>query len=374
MGRVLMSTSDSYRRRAQQLRKEIEQATRKKASFEEKAAKADDAAARAEAAAVKASSASSTATKRREAERRRKEAMTARTSVAKESKKLAGLQKKLNEAEHKATDADERERATELRKQQHKDRQGEQRRRMEERRRREAVRAAEAAQQREVSELTQRTQALEVELREAQVAAPSKITVLLVAGTIEGGSKPLRLDREVNEIERRIRESKHRDAISFVSRHAVRVTELLQALNEVEPDVVHFSGHGSQDALLFEGNDGKPLALSNENLSLLLQAAPRPIRLAVFNACESSVQAALACDFVDAAIGMDASVADSSAQEFAGQLYNSIGFGHDLALAFVQARAQASLAGPLTGKPHLYTSEDISADQLVLVAPRLNQQ
>jgi chemotaxis protein histidine kinase CheA len=364
-----MSSSDNYRRRAQQIQREIEQTTRKRANLEEKAAKADAAAARAEAAATKASSANSAATKRREVERERKKATAARTSAASESKNLARLQKKLNEAEGNATKAEGRERAAEARKQQIKEQQEAQRRRMEERRRREAARAAEAAQEREVSTLSERTEALEEEIREAQLAAPTEITVLLVAGTIEGGSEPLRLDREVNEIQRRIRESKHRDAIRFVSRHAVKVTELMQALNEEEPDVVHFSGHGSQDALLFEGNDGQPLALSNENLSLLLQAAPRPIRLAVFNACESSIQAALACDFVDAAIGMDASVADASAKEFAGQLYNSIGFGHDLNLAFTQAKAQASLAGTLTGEPRLYTAENVSAEQLVLVAP-----
>lgn len=364
-----MSSSGNYRRRAEQIRREIEQVARKKTDLEEKAAKADAAAARAEAAAARASSANSAATKRRELERERKKATAARTSAAKESKKLAGLQKKLNEAEGNATKAEERDRVTAARKQQIQERQEEQRRRMEERRQREAARAVEAAQGREVSALVERTEALEEEIREAQLVAPSKITVLLVAGTIEGGGEPLRLDREVSEIQRRIRESKHRDAINFVSRHAVKVNELLQALNEVEPNVVHFSGHGNQNALLFEGNDGQPLELSNENLSLLLQAAPRPIGLAVFNACESSVQAALACDFVDAAIGMDASVADASAKEFAGQLYNSIGFGHDLALAFSQAKAQASLAGKLTGNPRLYTAENVSAEQLVLVAP-----
>ncbi len=41
--------------------------------------------------------------------------------------------------------------------------------------------------------------------------------------------------------------AEYRDSVELESRWAVRPSDLLQALNEAEPRVVHFSGHGSAD-------------------------------------------------------------------------------------------------------------------------------
>jgi len=362
-------SSSYYDGRARQYRRDLERELKKRADAETKAAKADEAASKAEASASRAASPSSASSKAREAERKRRDATNARKDAAKASTKAADLQKKIHEAEKKAREANDREQASEKRKLAAKQRSEEWHERLREQRRANEEVARDVAREREVTELNERTQALEEQLRQAQQNAPNEITVLFMAGTIEGGESPLRLDQEVREIQKRIRESEHRDAIKVEHRLATRVTDILQALNEVKPDVVHFSGHGNEGELLFEGNDGKPLPLSNEQLGLLLQASANPIRLALFNSCESGVQAALACEFVSAAIGMDESVADASAKEFAGQLYSSIGFGLDLAIAFAQAKAHAFAAGSSTGEPRLYTADGVVAENIVLVAP-----
>lgn len=55
-----------------------------------------------------------------------------------------------------------------------------------------------------------------------------------------------------------IRKSEYRDTIKFESRWAVRTSDLLQAINEVNPDIIHFSGHGDDDGTLaFENPDGE---------------------------------------------------------------------------------------------------------------------
>lgn len=358
-----------YDGRARQYRRDLERELKKRADAETKAAKADEAASKAEASAARASSSGSASSRLKEAERKRREATSARKNAASASTKAADLQKKIHEAEKKAREASDRERLSDERKQASKQKSEAWKERLREQRRANEEAAREAAREREVIDLHERTQALEEQLHQAQQNAPKEITVLFMAGTIEGGESPLRLDQEVREIQKRIRESEHRDAIRVENRLATRVTDILQALNEIKPDVVHFSGHGNEDELLFEGNDGKPLPLSNEQLGLLLQASANPIRLVLFNSCESGVQAALACEFVSAAIGMDESVADASAKEFAGQFYSAIGFGLDLAVAFAQAKAQASAAGYDTGEPRLYTADGVAAENLVLVAP-----
>jgi len=67
---------------------------------------------------------------------------------------------------------------------------------------------------------------------------------------------------------------------------------------------------------------------------------------------------------------MDDSIDDSAARVFASQLYSSIAFGLDLQKAFDQALLQVRLIlNSISGEPQLYTSDSMTADEIVLVAP-----
>jgi hypothetical protein len=180
----------------------------------------------------------------------------------------------------------------------------------------------------------------------------------------------LRLDREVREIQEKVRMSEYRDAVRFHWRPATRIADLFQHLNEVRPHVVHFSGHGDQDALVFEDHDGYSKPLTTSDLGQLLHVSSDRIRLVVFNSCKSARQAEYACDHIDAAIGMDQPVEDEAAKVFAGQLYNALGFGRSLNEAFQQADHQVKLVlGRTSGEPRLYTAVGVNADDVYLVKP-----
>jgi hypothetical protein len=138
----------------------------------------------------------------------------------------------------------------------------------------------------------------------------------------------------------------------------------------VEPDVVHFSGHGADAGLALHGDDDQVRLLTNDALRMVLAAAPKPMRLAVFNSCHSAEQARVAVEHVDAAVGMEQSIADDSARVFAGQLYNSLGFGLSVGLAFDQARLQVQLSfNAVSGEPTLVVADGLEADEIVIVAP-----
>lgn len=121
---------------------------------------------------------------------------------------------------------------------------------------------------------------------------------------------------------------------------------------------------------MFEDDDGQTKPLTNEMLGLLLRSSSDRIRLLVLNSCHSSAQAELALDHISAAIGMDLPVADEAAKMFAGQFYNSLGFGNSLQRAFDEAcfQVQAKL-GALSGAPALHVAEGLDANDLILVAP-----
>lgn len=104
-------------------------------------------------------------------------------------------------------------------------------------------------------------------------AVPEKITVLFFATNPKGTSQ-LRLDEEARTIQEMIRKSEHRDSISFETRWAVRPLDILQAINEINPDVVHFSGHGADTGeLVLENTDGSAKIVTKEAITQTIMAS-----------------------------------------------------------------------------------------------------
>ena len=180
----------------------------------------------------------------------------------------------------------------------------------------------------------------------------------------------LRIDREMREMQYRVRAAEHRDALRFAFAVAAQPADLLQLLNEHKPDIVHFSGHSDSAGLLLEDGDDRTRVPTIQDLAALVSISSRRIRLAVFNSCESTEQAAAAPQHLDAAIGMDEEVDDEAAKVFAGQLYSAIAFGLPLSTAFEQALVQVRLVlGEDSGEPRLHLADGVDASELVLVQP-----
>lgn len=198
---------------------------------------------------------------------------------------------------------------------------------------------------------------------------PEKIRVLFLASNpLDQGQ--LRLDEEIREIQTKIRASDYRDSVELCSRWAVRPGDLLQALNEVKPHIVHFSGHGDIGEIIFQGEDGCAKPVTKQAIVTTMAIATDNLRLVVFNTCFSADQANDMVKHVEAAIGMGDAVDDETARIFSGALYSSIGFGHSLQRAFAQARAQLMLEGNEEENiPQLYLRTGIDADNVVLVRP-----
>lgn len=183
----------------------------------------------------------------------------------------------------------------------------------------------------------------------------NKIVVLFLASNPDDTDR-LRLDEEARAIQEMIRKSEHRDSIRFVSRWAVRPMDVLQAINEERPTVVHFSGHGSAEGcLVLQKDDGTIKLIEPDAIAAAMATAADSVRLVFFNACFSEEQAQKVVAHVDAAIGMRTSIGDEAARVFSAQFYSAIGFGKDLANAFNQGKAALLLEGiPEEKTPMLY--------------------
>lgn len=197
---------------------------------------------------------------------------------------------------------------------------------------------------------------------------PAEIRILFLASNPIDVDR-IRLDEEVRAIQEKIRLSDHRDTVKFESRWAVRPSDLFQAINETNPTIIHFSGHGSFDGkLVLQNPDGTAKLITPDAISQAIATVSDNVKLVFFNACYSEVQAKNIVKYIDVAIGMSDSIRDDTACVFAAQFYSSIGFGLSVEQAFNQAKAELMLEGvPGDDIPQLYLKDGVNASDMFLV-------
>ena len=198
----------------------------------------------------------------------------------------------------------------------------------------------------------------------------NKIKVLFLAAN-PAGTQPLHLDEEIRQITTKVRAAEYRDSLELVSRWAVRPDDLLQALLEVKPHVVHFSGHGSSAAeLILLEDQGNPKPMSKAALVHLFRTLKDNVRVIVLNACYSRPQAEALAQTIDCTVGMNRAIGDAAAIVFAASFYRAIGFGRSVKEAFELGKAALLLEGiPEEKTPELLTRHGVDAAGLTLIAP-----
>jgi hypothetical protein len=97
----------------------------------------------------------------------------------------------------------------------------------------------------------------------------------------------LRLDEEIHRIESRIEGSLFRDSFELISKMAARPDDLIQLLNKHRPHIVHFSGHGNMEELIFQDENGEMKTVSIGALAELFKTVKDEIQVVVLNACFS---------------------------------------------------------------------------------------
>jgi hypothetical protein len=172
----------------------------------------------------------------------------------------------------------------------------------------------------------------------AQVAAADKIKILFLAAN-PWDTTPLSLDEEARAIDEALRRSALGHRFEIRQHWAVRIDDLQGLILRHDPDIVHFSGHGSQagEILLEDESRGKHL-VSPAALSGLFSVLRGKIRCVLLNACLTVQQAQAIAQHVDGVIGMSREIEDAAAVTFAAGFYQALGFGKDVKTAFELGR------------------------------------
>jgi len=127
---------------------------------------------------------------------------------------------------------------------------------------------------------------------------------------------------------------------------SVRPADISQALLDLKPKIVHFSGHGSSDgALCIENQTGEIAFVEPEAVAALFGQFASHINCVVLNACFSRIQAEAIAKHIEYVVGMSNAVSDKAAIAYAVGFYQAIGSGRSIEDAHALGCVQIGLSG-----------------------------
>jgi hypothetical protein len=186
----------------------------------------------------------------------------------------------------------------------------------------------------------------QVELLEELVTKSSPLSILFLASEPTDTAR-LRLGEEFREIHEKLKIAKLRDQFRLeLPQLSARSIDIAQALLDVQPQIVHFSGHGtSTGALCFENQIGETHLIQPDALAALFEQFVNQVDCVLLNACYSELPAKAIAEHIEYVIGMNQAIEDKAAIAFAVGFYQALGAGRTIEDAYKLGCVQIRLQG-----------------------------
>jgi CHAT domain-containing protein len=186
------------------------------------------------------------------------------------------------------------------------------------------------------------------------------IKILFLAADPSDASR-LRLGQELRDIKERLRIAKAPEKYQLEQRESVRVADITQAIFDIEPNIIHFSGHGtSQGELCFENGLGKVQSVKADALAAMFEFFAQHVNCVVLNACYSEIQAKAIAQHIPFVIGMNDAIGDQAAISFAVGFYKALAANRSIEDAYKFGCLEIRLQGiPEHIKPVIFVKKKI---------------
>ncbi|MEM7553585.1 MAG: CHAT domain-containing protein [Cyanobacteria bacterium P01_A01_bin.84] len=184
------------------------------------------------------------------------------------------------------------------------------------------------------------------------------VKILFLAADPSDASR-LRLGQELRDIRERLQIAKERGKYQLEQRESVRVRDITQAIFNVEPQIIHFSGHGTnQGELCFEDEVGKIQPVEADALAAMFELLLEQVNCVLLNACYSEIQAKAIAEHIPYVIGMNDAIGDKAAMTFAVGFYKALAANRSIEEAYKFGCVEIQLQGiPEHLKPVLYIKQ-----------------
>lgn len=175
-----------------------------------------------------------------------------------------------------------------------------------------------------------------------------------------------KLNEEIQEVEQHIRTPGFLEAFDLTSKWALRSQDLIQAFQDVRPDIVHISGHRCRmSEFVLEDARGIAKPVSESALTELFSHAKDNARLVLLNMCHSGHLAKAISNVIDCAIGINQRIDDKEAVVFSSQFYGALALGQSVRNSFEQGRTALMVDGiPEETTPMLFIRPGADALQI----------
>ena len=151
-----------------------------------------------------------------------------------------------------------------------------------------------------------------------------KIKILILAAN-PWKTKRLVLDEEFQRTQELWESSDFQERFELRYYPALRGEALQEKVLKFKPHLIHFSGHGEEDSLVFADLTGEnPYEVSKQALAQLFKLCVPDLKAVFLNACYSANQAEFIVEQVPSVIGMNTAIDDLAAISFSRGFYSAI--------------------------------------------------
>jgi hypothetical protein len=182
-------------------------------------------------------------------------------------------------------------------------------------------------------------------------------------GTNPVSASPLRTDIESRTLARALKATTNRDKIDVRYFPAAEWSDLLEALNEFRPHIVHFSGHGGGQGVIFDNEnlyDNGGVEIDYKLLNMFIGSSIDKPDLLVLNACDTLDGADVFLESVKAVISMSDSIDDAAATYFSRFMYLALAEGQPISNAVLQGKlALSAMKLPDADLPNLLHRKNV---------------
>lgn len=148
----------------------------------------------------------------------------------------------------------------------------------------------------------------------------------------------LRMDIEIKEVNKIITNKSLND-FHCISYPAIMLEELPSLLIDTKPEILHFSGHGTKEGLIFENSQGLTKPIKIAALKGILEETGESIICFCINACNSSTIAKKLSYLFPYLISFPGKLADKNSIIFSKCFYELLALGQNIKTAFEITRS-----------------------------------
>jgi len=158
----------------------------------------------------------------------------------------------------------------------------------------------------------------------AEPASADCIPILMVTANPDADGRTAKTEEEQAALIEALKRSRHPDRFALSVCPAATPQRFVASLHEVKPRIVHFAGHGTHDALIFQNDFDGEAPVESGVVAELFRLLSDHVECVVLNSCLSEATARLISKHIPFVVGMNEEIHERSARSFTAGFFEAL--------------------------------------------------